>query len=274
MTVPLIILAVLSIVGAGWKGPADGWFARFSAPYDVAAIAGEFEIGHGEVVLAEDAHGDPVSAHAADPHAADTHATDAHADPHEAEAAHGATAAHGDEHAAADGHGGHDDHHGHLAHLAHQRAMVMSIGIALLGILLSWLTYVARKIKAERVQAALPGVHNVLQKMYFFDDFYAATVYPAVLGLARLSGNFDKYVVDGIVNGCGYLTRFVSWLIGIFDLYVIDGLVNGLGYLMQGLGETFRRLQTGRLQTYIIYVCLSVLIIVFVYRFIFVSGAM
>ncbi|MBE0566649.1 MAG: NADH-quinone oxidoreductase subunit L, partial [Krumholzibacteria bacterium] len=44
MTIPLVILAVLSIVAAGWKTASDGWFAKFMAPYDVAAISAEFQL--------------------------------------------------------------------------------------------------------------------------------------------------------------------------------------------------------------------------------------
>jgi len=144
--------------------------------------------------------------------------------------------------------------------------MVMSIAIAFLGILLSFLTYVFRKIKAEEVQARLSGVHLVLQKMYFFDEFYAATVYRGVLAWNALCAAFDRYIIDGIVNGVGYLTVVVTWFAGQIDKWVVDGLVNGIGSVFQGLGEGFRRVQTGRLQTYLVYVCFSVLLLIFVYR--------
>ena len=144
--------------------------------------------------------------------------------------------------------------------------MLMSIIIAGLGILLSWLTYVVRLIKAERVQAALPGVHLVLQKMYFFDDIYAATVYRGLLAWNALCAAFDRYVIDGVVNGSGYLTRILSWLTGRFDNGVVDGLVNGLAAVLQGAGEGLRRIQTGRLQTYLVYAACSIVLLIFIYR--------
>ena len=268
MTVPLMILAVLSVIGAGWKGPSDGWFARLCAPYDVPAIAAEYEIGEQghELMVAMTAHGD-----AHDPAPAEQAAAghdDGHSNP--AQAGHGEEAAATPRGEAAPGevaHGaGQDDAHHDIHHTAHVRAMIMSILVAGLGIFLSCLTYVARKIKAEEVQGRLPGVHHVLQKMYFFDEIYAATVYRWLLAWNALCAAFDKYVIDGIVNGTGYLTRFVAWLSGLFDNFVVDGLVNGLAAVFQGAGESLRRIQTGRLQTYLVYVCFSVLLLIFIYR--------
>jgi NADH-quinone oxidoreductase subunit L len=63
------------------------------------------------------------------------------------EAGHGAEDAHGDGH--------HDIHH-----IAHERAMIMSLFAAGLGILLSWLFYIRRTFKSEAVQAAFPEVHR------------------------------------------------------------------------------------------------------------------
>ncbi|MBU1074022.1 NADH-quinone oxidoreductase subunit L, partial [bacterium] len=71
---------------------------------------------------------------------------------------------------------------------------------------------------------------------------------------------------DGIVNGFGYLTRLLSWTSGLADKYIVDGLVNGLGAVIQGAGESVRRVQTGRIQTYLVYVCFSVLLLVLVFR--------
>jgi len=254
MTVPLIALAVLAVVSSGWRGPTEGWFSRFVAPYDMARIvaqapgaphAGEVHAvpaaAHDEHALPQEPHGEPV------------HAEAAHEAPAHGEAAHG-EAAHGDAHDA------------HVRHRAHITAMVLSILVAGLGILVSWLTYIRGRISAPAVLARLPRVHHVLQNMYFFDEFYAATVYRFTLWFSWLNGAFDRLVIDGIVNGMGYLTRMLSWFAGLADRYVVDGLVNGVGAVIQGAGEGFRRVQTGRVQSYLAYACFSVLLLVFVFR--------
>jgi NADH:ubiquinone oxidoreductase subunit 5 (subunit L)/multisubunit Na+/H+ antiporter MnhA subunit len=58
----------------------------------------------------------------------------------------------------------------------------------------------------------------------------------------------------------------VSWVSGTIDKYVVDGAVNGVAAVFQGAGEGFRRIQTGRVQTYLVYASASVLILVLVIR--------
>jgi len=244
MTVPLIVLAILSIFVSGFKTADKGWFSKFAVPYDVPAIAAEFHLeasgGHEDVALA------------------DEHAAPAHEEPagegHE-------TAVSGAEHAEA-GHGGHHD----VRHTAHIRAMFMSILMVILGIGGAWWVYFMHKVDPSRIQARMSGLYTVLQGQYFFDEFYAATVYRATLWWAAVCAAFDRYVIDGIVNGTGYLTRMMSWASGLFDHYVVDGAVNGVAVALQGAGEGFRRLQTGRVQTYLVYTSASVLVLIVVYK--------
>jgi NADH-quinone oxidoreductase subunit L len=72
--------------------------------------------------------------------------------------------------------------------------------------------------------------------------------------------------VDGLVNGVGYLTRGIGWLIGAFDNAVVDGLVNGTGELLRGFGSALRSLQTGRIQTYLLGLISGIVILILVYR--------
>jgi NADH-quinone oxidoreductase subunit L len=105
-----------------------------------------------------------------------------------------------------------------------------------------------------------------LQGQYFFDEFYAATVIRGTLWIAWLCAAFDRYIIDGIVNGSGYLLRAVSWIGGQIDNWVVDGAVNGVATIMQTAGEGLRRFQTGRLQTYLTYVTASAVVLVLIYR--------
>jgi len=244
MTIPLMTLAVLSICAAGWQTADKGWFAKFMVPYDVPAIAAEFHlegahevavIDHGEGPVAAEAHGEPVHLEAA---------------------------------AAADSHGEDSAHSGHhdIAHTAHVRAMYMSIAMVILGIGGAWLVYHQKKIDPAKVQRRMSGAYTVLQGQYFFDELYHATVYRFTLWCAWLMAAFDRVVIDGIVNGTGYLTRLVAWISGTIDKYIVDGAVNGVAAVLQGAGEGFRRVQTGRVQTYLTYTTASVLVLILIYR--------
>jgi NADH-quinone oxidoreductase subunit L len=262
MTIPLMILAALSIVAAGWQTADKGWFKKFMTPYDVPAIAAGFDMAGADAHLTvADAHGETAPG-AAD-HGAAGHDDHAVADDHAAPAdAHGAETAHAVDAGHGDAHGGHHDVH----HTAHVRAMIMSIVMVVLGITGAWWVYHRRKVDTIGLMNRLNGPYTVLQKQYYFDELYAATVYRATLWWAGVCAGFDRIVIDGIVNGTGYLTRMVSWMSGTIDKYIVDGAVNGVAAVFQGAGEGFRRIQTGRVQTYLVYASASVLILVLVIR--------
>jgi NADH-quinone oxidoreductase subunit L len=260
MTIPLMTLAVLSIFASGFNTADKSWFSKFAAPYDVPAIAAQFHMGGEAQAVAHDEH---AADHAAPAHG-DEHAAPAHADAHAADA-HGADAHAADAHAAdahGDGHGGHHDVH----HTAHVRAMTMSIIMVVLGIGGAWWVYHQRKVDTARLQAGMAGPYKVLQGQYFFDELYAATVYRFTLWWSWLCAAFDRVVVDGIVNGTGDVTKSMSWLSGQIDKYFVDGAVNGVATVLNGVGESFRRIQTGRIQTYLAYVSASVVVLILIYR--------
>jgi NADH-quinone oxidoreductase subunit L len=144
--------------------------------------------------------------------------------------------------------------------------MIMSICAAFLGILASWWVYNRHKVNTTAIRNRLPGVYKTLDGMYFFDELYHATIYPFTLWWASVCAAFDRIVVDGIVDGTGYLTRLVAWVSGSIDKYIVDGAVNGIATVFQGAGEGFRRIQTGRVQTYLVYASASILILVLVIR--------
>ena len=281
MTIPLMALAFMTLIAAGIPGKtADkGWFSKFAAPYDLPAISAKyFAQGHGDAaahletaplqVAAEGGHGE-IAAHGGATPVEGVHevALNNEATGHDDTAAHSAEPApHGaaPAHGAADAHGG--GHDSHVKHTAHIRAMIMSILVATFGIAASWWTYFKHRVNPAAVQARFPGAHKVLQGQYFFDELYAATVYRATLWWASVCSAFDRIVIDGIVNGSGYLTRAVAWVSGLADRFIVDGAVNGVATVLQGAGEGFRRVQTGRIQTYLVYVSASVLVLILIYR--------
>ena len=60
----------------------------------------------------------------------------------------------------------------------------------------------------------------------------------------------DTAVVDGAVNGTGWLTIAFSWISHVLDKYVVDGIVNLVGWVAKEGSYVFRRVQTGLIQNY------------------------
>jgi len=99
--------------------------------------------------------------------------------------------------------------------------------------------------------ARFKGAWNVVYNKYFVDEIYQATVVRGSISLARVLSWFDKNLIDGMVNLAGAITRVVANIDGAIDRYLVDGAVNFVAGLTLSAGRIVRRLQTGRIQTYL-----------------------
>lgn len=148
-------------------------------------------------------------------------------------------------------------------HGAHYPAMFLSLFVAVLGILTAFVFYQWKKVDVDKLAGSIKPLYNFSLNKWFFDEFYHKTFVAGLLGLSKLIYWFDSTIVDGIVNGSATITRAVSTFTGAFDKYVVDGLVNFMAYLSGFFGLLFRRVQTGKVQTYIVLVIFSIIILFF-----------
>lgn len=150
---------------------------------------------------------------------------------------------------------------GHAAHHdpAHYPAMAISILVAGLGIFLAYRTYYQQRISADAWAQRLSGLYRLFRNKWYFDEIYHATAVRGLLGLNELLKWFDIHIIDGFVNGCGYVTRQTSAGSGRFDNRVVDGAVNGLATSTLLWGRVMRTVQTGRIQNYLIGIVTGIL---------------
>ena len=127
-----------------------------------------------------------------------------------------------------------------------------SVGVAFLG----W--YVARRLYKdarstvpEKLAAAFPNVYRVVYNKYYVDELYEATVLRPVRLLSRAFAVFDNRAIDGAVNGVAAIGRFICDIQGAVDQHLVDGAINSVADGVIRAGNRLRRLQTGRIQTYL-----------------------
>ena len=143
----------------------------------------------------------------------------------------------------------------------------VAIVIAVLGIFLATRFYKDRGLAAdEAFERRLPGVQRVLANKYYVDELYDRTVIRGGWGLARLLYRFDAGFIDGLlVHGVRNLTLASSMLSGFFDKYVVDGLVNLTGSVLGLFSRLFRRLQSGYVSSYALVLAVGMFALVIVY---------
>ena len=160
------------------------------------------------------------------------------------------------------GHGGEAAGAEAAGNLTEYVLMAASLGVAVVGILVARAMYLTKSLSPDTFAEAADGaLYRLVYNKYYIDEIYTAVFVNGTLLMTRLCAGFDRYVIDFLVDGSAYLTRFVSWLNGLFDNYVIDGIVNRLADLTMGVGNRFRRLQTGSINGYLYVIVVGVVVV-------------
>lgn len=111
--------------------------------------------------------------------------------------------------------------------------------------------------------AKVPGLHKTLYNKYYVDEVYGAVVVGGVMALSHACAWFDRVIVDGIVNGVGWTVRGLKSVIGAIDRYGVDKVgVEGTANVIDKLGSFARLFQTGRIQTYLVWTFIVLLVLV------------
>jgi NADH-quinone oxidoreductase subunit L len=156
--------------------------------------------------------------------------------------------------------------------------MVLSVVLAIAGILVARYLYQSRPEVPARLVASVSGLHRLLLHKYYVDEFYGSVfVRGAALGGGRTLHGMDRYLVDGGdgevrpglgVNGIAWVTRdILARLSNFWDKWVVDGAVNLTAFLLDNLSYVFRAVQNGLVQHYALSMLIGVFLLIFAGRF-------
>jgi len=105
---------------------------------------------------------------------------------------------------------------------------------------------------------------TVVYNKYYVDEAYHALVVRPALFLARFLFWFDQHVIDWLVNFVAWLGRLLASIDGAIDTYVVDGAVNAVAGVTTEAGRALRRIETGRITTYLYGLTLGSLLVVLI----------
>ncbi len=129
--------------------------------------------------------------------------------------------------------GGHEVHHSMTFEVM---MMLVSMGVAGIGIFIAYKMYIKQPELPAEVTAKVPGLYDLIYNKYYVDEVYDATV------------------VEPIKNGSVFLWKEA-------DSKVIDGVVNGTASLVERLSLIIRKLETGYVQNYALGILIGVAVI-------------
>ena len=154
--------------------------------------------------------------------------------------------------------------------------MIFSVAAAVAGWGMAWRTYRhADKGYTEPIAAGAPPVYSTLLNKYYVDEAYdyaftgrrkVGDMRLGIMGAGEASSWIDSNVIDGTVNGAGWITRFSGTLSNWWDKWIIDGvLVNGPAILARLLSYPARLVQWGLVQWYALVMVAGLLGFAFYY---------
>jgi NADH-quinone oxidoreductase subunit L len=134
--------------------------------------------------------------------------------------------------------------------------LLVSIGVALGGLLLGWFVYRQLPARApDPLARPLGSIYTLLKNKYYFDELYDLLfVRPAYWFAETFSYRWiDRGVIDGFLHGVGRVAlRIGSFMRNAIDLPIVNGAADRLSEGVKRAGREFRVVQTGRVQEYLI----------------------
>jgi NADH-quinone oxidoreductase subunit L len=100
-----------------------------------------------------------------------------------------------------------------------------SVAIGLIGIITAWILYKKLTLIPDRISVSLGGIYKTIYNKFYIDEVYL-------------------FVTKKIIFNC--ISQPVAW----FDRHIVDGSMNGIGWLTMCCSRSIRNLQSGRLQQY------------------------
>lgn len=127
----------------------------------------------------------------------------------------------------------------HGSHSLEMSLMLLSIVVALFGIFVAWVMYNLKPEVHETVRKKLGFIHTLIYNKYYVDEIYTWT----------------------IVEPGKWISSLFLWR--IFDAGIIDGIANGLAWLVGAVSSVIRRIQTGVVLNYALFIALGILALVY-----------
>ncbi|HUG92429.1 MAG TPA: NADH-quinone oxidoreductase subunit L [Planctomycetaceae bacterium] len=143
-------------------------------------------------------------------------------------------------------------------HEVHAAAGAFALIAAAAGTLLAFLLYVVRVVDPAEIKRQVRGLHQFLADKWQFDTMYDVAFVRPVHRVAAWCAWIDRAIIDGFLHWCSRTAvRLARWNRQLDDRGV-DRLVNVVGDAVFATGRSLRRVQTGLLRQYIVFIALGV----------------
>jgi NADH-quinone oxidoreductase subunit L len=120
---------------------------------------------------------------------------------------------------------------------------IPSVLIGLIGIAIAWVLYKKESTIPARISQSLGGFYRTVYNKFYIDEVY-------------------MFITKKIIFN--YISRPVAW----FDRHIVDGTMNGIGWVTVTSSKKIKELQSGNLPQYGMVFVLAAIVLVLIFSFI------
>jgi len=144
----------------------------------------------------------------------------------------------------------------HLSHegAVHVTATLTAFATAAAGVLLAAAMYLWRVISPDLLASIFRPFYTFLAQRWYFDELYDLVFVRPAFAVASLASGTDRGVIDRLIDGIAWSARQLAGIDAWIDRTLVDGLVNATAEATWNAGLELKKLQTGRLRQYVMFI--------------------
>ena len=107
------------------------------------------------------------------------------------------------------------------------------------------------------------NLHTTLKNKYYVDEFYTRVFIVPSQQFSRVvvSEFIDRGIIDGFLHLIARVFTWIGDFLKVLNAWLIDDVGDGIPELIAMFGRWFRRVQTGRVQQYMLFVAIAAILI-------------
>ncbi len=105
-------------------------------------------------------------------------------------------------------------------------------------------------------------IHNFLWNKWWFDELYDLIFVKPTKAVSAFIAWFDRNIIDTIIHAIAAICRGISVIFGsVLDNKVVNGFVDGVAKGTWDTGLSFRKLQTGSVRQYVMFIAVGTILL-------------
>ena len=138
-------------------------------------------------------------------------------------------------------------------------ATLIAFAVGVAGLLLAAVIYAWRKLDADEIRQQFQPLYRLLIHKWWFDELYDWLFVRPAHVVANIVSRIDLNVIDWLIdNLAAVCRRFAETVVAKWgDGVVIDGSVDGMANKTWDVGLALRRVQTGNLRQYVMFIAVA-----------------